>query len=236
MTRMNPGSMRPERILIVEDEEDIQQLLSYNLESSGFEVLTASDGLQGLALAKDKLPDLVVLDLMLPGMDGFDVCKELKRRDETADIPVIMLTARGEEIDRIVGLELGADDYVVKPFSPREFLLRVKAVLKRATPAEAASRTQWRRDGLLVDTEAHKVMVDDQEVPLTATEFKLLAELIKRQGRVQTRDQLLNTVWGYEFEGYARTVDTHVRRLRQKIGPYADMVETVRGVGYRFKQ
>lgn len=227
--------MNKETILVVEDDEDILQLLTINLEAAGYQAVTATDGYQGLKLAQRNQPSLIVLDIMLPGMDGFEVCKELKRHQETADIPVVMLTARGEEVDRIVGLELGADDYVVKPFSPREFLLRIKAVLKRAVP-EQGERQQWQRNGLAVDLEAHKAIVDGEETQLTATEFKLLAELIKRQGRVQTRDQLLNTVWGYEFEGYARTVDTHVRRLRQKLGPYAKYIETVRGVGYRFKE
>jgi two-component system phosphate regulon response regulator PhoB len=225
-------------ILIIEDEEDILELLRFNIEAAGFQAVTALDGFEGLEKARTQRPALVLLDLMLPGLDGFEVCKELKRDRRTADIPVIMLTARGEEVDRIVGLELGADDYVVKPFSPRELLLRVKAVLKRVAGGEAGEepRAQWSRDGLHLDLEAHKAMVDGQEVALTATEFKLLAELIRTQGRVQTRDQLLNSVWGYEFEGYARTVDTHVRRLRQKLGPYARFVETVRGVGYRFKE
>lgn len=227
--------MQKETILIIEDDEDILQLLTFNIENAGYKVLTSSDGYEGLTLARRNHPSLIVLDLMLPGMDGFEVCKELKRGPETSDVPVIMLTARGEEVDRIVGLELGADDYVVKPFSPREFILRLKAIMKRAAP-EAASRTQWQKNGLVVDLEAHKAIVDGKETPLTATEFKLLAELIKRQGRVQTRDQLLNTVWGYEFEGYARTVDTHIRRLRQKLGQYSKYIETVRGVGYRFRE
>ncbi|MCA1945630.1 MAG: response regulator [Desulfovibrio sp.] len=227
--------MQKDVVLIVEDDEDILQLLTYNLENAGFEVLTSADGYEGMNLARRHNPNLILLDIMLPNVDGFEVCKELKRRPETAGIPVIMLTARGEEVDRIVGLELGADDYVVKPFSPRELLLRIRAIMKRVK-SEDSYRTQWRKNGLVVDLEAHKAVVDGVEMQLTATEFKLLAELVKRQGRVQTRDQLLNTVWGYEFEGYARTVDTHIRRLRQKLGPYAKYVETVRGVGYRFKE
>lgn len=227
--------MPKDTILVVEDDEDILHLLQFNLESSGYEVVTAMDGAQALAKARRHHPELVLLDLMLPGMDGFEVCKELKKLPETAKTPIIMLTARGEEVDRIVGLELGADDYVVKPFSPREIILRVKAILRRGKP-EKPSRQMWKRDGLAVDMDAHRVEVDDEEIQLTATEFKLLAELIRSQGRVQTRDQLLNSVWGYEFDGYARTVDTHVRRLRQKLGVHAGLVETVRGVGYRFKE
>lgn len=227
--------MSKETILIVEDDEDILQLLQFNFESAGFEVSTSMDGREGLAMAKRLRPDMVLLDLMLPGMDGFDICKELKRDSETSGVPVIMLTARSEEVDRIVGLELGADDYVVKPFSFRELMLRVRAVLRR-TGGPTPTRTTLQREGLTVDLETHKVFADDDEITLTATEFKLLAELIKTSPRVRTRDQLLTTVWGYEFEGYARTVDTHVRRLRQKLGDHANLIETVRGVGYRFKE
>jgi two-component system phosphate regulon response regulator PhoB len=229
--------MKKERILIVEDDEDILQLLSYNLEGGGFEIETAASGPDGLAMAKQGNYDLVILDLMLPGMDGFDVCRELKRGTETSETPIIMLTARSEEVDRIVGLELGADDYVVKPFSPRELILRVRAVLRRYSGENAEhERSRIERDGLSVDLDGHKAFIDDEELPLTATEFRLLAELLRSSGRVRTRDQLLTTVWGYEFEGYARTVDTHVRRLRQKLGDKASFIETVRGVGYRFKE
>ncbi|WP_027186316.1 response regulator [Desulfovibrio inopinatus] len=226
--------MSDKTVLIVEDDEDILELLAYNLQNAGFSPITSQDGHDALAQVKRIAPILIILDIMLPGLDGFEVCKELKRNSKTSNIPVIMLTARGEEVDRIVGLELGADDYVVKPFSPRELILRVRAVLKRATP-ETPQKQFLQRGGLSVDLEAHRAELDGQELALTATEFKLLSELFRSQGRVQTRDQLLNTVWGYEFEGYARTVDTHIRRLRQKLGPYSEMVETVRGVGYRFK-
>jgi two-component system phosphate regulon response regulator PhoB len=222
------------KILIVEDDNDILKLLAYNIQSAGFEALTAQDGHDALVQARRHGPQLVVLDLMLPGIDGFEVCKELKRNADTANIPVVMLTARGEEVDRIVGLELGADDYVVKPFSPRELILRIRAILRRQT-TEASVSALWQEEGLQVDLEAHRVVVDGEDVELTATEFKLLAELIRSRGKVQSRDQLLDKVWGYQFEGYARTVDTHVRRLRQKLSGYADRVETVRGVGYRFR-
>jgi two-component system phosphate regulon response regulator PhoB len=222
-------------ILVVEDDVDILRLITYNFEASGFDVATAQDGYEALALAKRQVPDLIILDLMLPGLDGLEVCKELKRSEATRKIPVLMLTARGEEVDRIVGLELGADDYVVKPFSPRELMLRVRAILKRYM-AEEAPEAVWRREGLRVDFQAHRVLVDDQEITLTATEFRLLGELIRNQGNVQSRDHLLDKVWGYQFEGYSRTVDTHVRRLRQKLGPYADLIETLRGVGYRFRE
>jgi two-component system phosphate regulon response regulator PhoB len=227
--------MTKESVLIVEDDEDILALLEYNFQNAGFEVTVARDGLEALNKLRRQQPDLVLLDIMLPGADGFEVCKSIKRDPKTAQVPVIMLTARGEEVDRIVGLELGADDYVVKPFSPRELILRARAVLKRLS-LEAAPKQVLRRDGLSVDLDAHRAEAQGEEIPLTATEFKLLAELFKSQGRVHTRDQLLNTVWGYEFEGYARTVDTHVRRLRQKLGDHSALIETVRGVGYRFKE
>ena len=226
--------MEKSTILLVEDDVDILQLVDHNLKLADFHVLTAQDGYEALSLAKKYLPQLVILDLMLPGLDGFEVCKELKRSPTTKNIPVLMLTARGEEVDRIVGLELGADDYVVKPFSPRELILRVRAILRRFAPEEPAI-ARWQRNGLGVDYESHRVTVDNQETTLTATEFRLLAELIRNLGKVLTRDQLLDKVWGYQFDGYARTVDTHIRRLRQKIGPYAEWIETVRGVGYRFR-
>ena len=226
--------MNRQTILIVEDEEDIRQLLTFNLEREGFATLEAADGNDGLDKARSRKPDLILLDVMLPGMDGFQVCRELERQPATACIPVIMLTARGEEVDRIVGLELGADDYVVKPFSVRELILRIRAILRRQSAATSTPRVA--RHGISVDPAAHKVLVQEQDVELTATEFRLLEDLIRHAGTVRTREQLLNTVWGYQFEGYARTVDTHVRRLRAKLGEAADLVETVRGVGYRFKE
>jgi DNA-binding response OmpR family regulator len=221
-------------ILIVEDDPDILQLLTYNLHAADFDVITATDGNNALTAARQYLPHLVILDLMIPGINGFEVCKELKRGADTQKIPIIILTARGDEVDRVVGLELGADDYVVKPFSPRELILRIGAVLRRA-PHEKVEAA-WQNEGLRVDFQAHRVEVDGSDTVLTATEFKLLAELIRNSGRVQTRDQLLNKVWAYQFEGYARTVDTHVRRLRQKLGRYSDWIETIRGVGYRFRR
>ena len=223
-------------ILIVEDETDILNLIEWHLRAEKYTVLTAADGLNGLETAIRRLPDLIVLDLMLPGMDGLEICKTLKRNPKTGHIPVIMLTAKGEEVDRIVGLELGADDYMVKPFSPRELVLRVRAVLKRVdvSPDEEKS---IRYQNLRMDMDSHRVWMGETEALLTVTEFKLLLELIQNRGRVRTRDQLLDRVWGYQFEGYARTVDTHVRRLRQKLGgEYADAIETVRGIGYRFKE
>jgi len=223
------------KILVVEDHRDTRELLKYNLAAAGFDVAAAEDGQSGLHLAEAFKPDIVLLDLMMPGMDGLEVCRQLKGSTELARIPVIMLTAKGDEVDKIVGLELGADDYVVKPFSPRELILRVKAVLRRSGAPTPNTPKLWERAGLTVDFEAHRVLIDHEEVTLTATEFKLLSVLIAGAGKVQTRDNLLDTVWDTHFEGYSRTVDTHVRRLRQKLGPYADWIETVRGVGYRFK-
>lgn len=223
------------RVLIIEDDKDILNLVAWHLKAADYEVLKAEDGVSGLETALREKPDLVVLDLMLPGMDGLDVCKTLKRNKETGAMPIIMLTARGEEADRIVGLELGADDYVVKPFSPRELVLRVQAVMRRAA-APAPAQDVLAEEGIAVDVQAHRVWIDGEEVVLTATEFKLLSELMHNRGRVLTRDRLLDRVWGYQFEGYARTVDTHIRRLRQKLGPYAHLVETIRGVGYRFRE
>jgi len=223
------------KVLVIEDHKDTRELLKYNLSSAGFDVAAAEDGQSGLHLAEAFKPEIVLLDLMMPGMDGLEVCRQLKGTAELARIPVIMLTAKGEEVDKIVGLELGADDYVVKPFSPRELVLRIKAVLRRAGAPSPNTPKLWEREGLSVDFEAHRVSIDHEEVTLTATEFKLLSVLISGAGKVQTRDNLLDTVWDTHFEGYSRTVDTHVRRLRQKLGPYADWIETVRGVGYRFK-
>ncbi|MFP3869423.1 MAG: response regulator [Syntrophobacteria bacterium] len=227
--------MATSTVLVVEDDRDILKLVTYNLETAGFATLVAEDGYEALVLARRHLPDLVILDLMLPHLDGFEVCKELKRAVATRDIPILMLTARGEEVDRIVGLELEADDYVVKPFSPRELILRVRAILRRWTPKETGIAV-WQREGLVVNPEAHQVTVNGEQVYLTATELRLLVELARNQGKVQSREHLLDKVWGYQFEGYGRTVDTHIRRLRQKLGPYANLVETVRGVGYRFRE
>lgn len=225
-------------ILIVEDEKDILNLIEWHLRAEEYSVLKADDGIKGLDLAVEYLPDLIVLDLMLPGMDGLNVCKALKKNPKTENIPVIMLTAKGEEVDRIVGLELGADDYMVKPFSPRELTLRIRAILKRfEKKPEASEETKLKYRDLLIDTDSYRVWIHEKEISLTVTEFKLLLELLQNKGRVRTRDQLLDRVWGYHFDGYARTVDTHIRRLRQKIGEeYADAIETVRGIGYRFKE
>ncbi len=226
------------KILIVEDEPDILELLSYNLRQAGFEITTAEDGEVALRLAEQNPPNLVVLDLMLPGMDGLELCRLLKQREALRRVPVLMLTAKSEEVDRIVGLELGADDYVTKPFSPRELVLRIKAILRRAAHRLGEEEEEGRLEigPLVIDPTAHQVQVGERQVELTATEFRLLHTLAQRRGRVQTRDELLEVVWGYQYSGYGRTVDTHIRRLREKLGEACDWVETVRGVGYRFRK
>lgn len=226
--------MSQSKILVVEDDHDIAQLLALSLKKAGFEVVVCGNGIEALTVTRQYLPSLVVLDLMLPGIDGFEVCRELKREARTARIPVLMLTARGEEIDRVIGLELGADDYVVKPFSPREIILRVRAILRRSGQ-EYHPAAVFQKEDFMVDFEAHRVSLEGNEIVLTATEFKLLAELINSRGKVLSREQLLDKVWGYQFDGYARTVDTHIRRLRQKLLSCSDWIETVRGTGYRFR-
>ena len=223
-----------QQILIVEDEADIRELLRFNLEREGFSVLEAEDGNEALRLARQHLPDLMLLDVMMPGPDGFEVCRLLGAQAETANIPVLMLTARGEEMDRVVGLSLGADDYVVKPFSVRELMLRIRAVLRRG--ARSGESPVVERHGIRLRPDAHTAEAHGEELQLTATEFRLLEDLLRHAGSVRTREQLLNKVWGYSFEGYARTVDTHVRRLRAKLGHAASMLETVRVVGYRIKE
>jgi two-component system phosphate regulon response regulator PhoB len=224
-----------ETILIVDDEPDVLDLVTYNLKKAGYRTVTAHDGTTALQKARDEVPALLVLDLMLPGTEGTEVCRQLKADPKTARIPVIMLTAKAEEVDRIVGLELGADDYVIKPFSPRELVLRVKKILDRAAGLAAPAEVLKAGD-ITMDTAKHSVAVKGQPVELTATEFKLLATLMERRSRVQTRDTLLTDVWGYEGDVDTRTVDTHVRRLREKLGKAASAIETVRGVGYRLAE
>ncbi len=221
-------------ILIVEDEKDIALLVARALKKEGFETTVTSNLQEALDLVEKRPPQLIILDLMLPDGDGLELCKHLKIRQQTKEIAVVILTAKGEEVDRIIGFEVGADDYIVKPFSPRELVLRVKAVLRRFEnkfPPEEIFRV---RD-LLIDVSQHRVTVGDEPVHLTRTEFALLLTLFKARGKVLTREVLLDKVWGYTFEGYARTVDTHIRRLRKKLGPCADLIETVWGLGYRFK-
>jgi two-component system, OmpR family, phosphate regulon response regulator PhoB len=223
------------KVLIVEDEDDIRSVLEYNLAEKGHTVFAASNGTDGLSLARDKKPDLVLLDLMLPDIHGTEVCKALRADKGLADLKIIILTAKGQEIDRVVGFELGADDYVVKPFSVRELMLRVEAILRRrdSIPAQGLMLEFGK---LKVDRGAHRVWVSNEELELTALEFKLLVTLHDRKNRVQTRAALLNDVWGIEADITTRTVDTHVKRLREKLGAAGEYIETVRGVGYRFAE
>jgi two-component system phosphate regulon response regulator PhoB len=223
----------PQTILVVDDERDILELVRLHLTQAGFRVQTAGDGRQALEAARRTPPDLIILDLMLPLMAGTEVARELRTNDKTRSIPILMLTARGEEVDRVVGFELGADDYVVKPFSPRELILRVQAILRReASPQEDRPLVF---PPLTIDSASHSVSLSGRELNLTSTEFKLLHRLAKRPGRAFSRDQLLSDVWGYTEDVESRTVDTHVKRLRAKLGRIGEWIQTVRGLGYRFR-
>jgi two-component system, OmpR family, phosphate regulon response regulator PhoB len=225
----------PAVILIVEDEPDLASTLAFNLEQAGFRTLVAERGAQALELAQgDPRPDLVVLDLMLPDVSGTEVCRRLRESERTRRIPILMLTARTDPIDRVVGFEVGADDYVTKPYSVRELVLRIKAILRRSNP-DPDQPSSLRFGRLQVDVTGHRVWVDDAEIVLTALEFKLLITLMERRGRVQSREALLNHVWEMSGDVTTRTVDTHVRRLRKKLGAASEYVETLRGVGYRFR-
>ncbi len=221
--------------MIVEDDNDVMEMLRSHLEKAGgFLTSNASDGATALRLARDELPDVIILDLMLPKMSGLEICRSLKASPATANIAILMLTAKAEEIDRIVGLELGADDYVTKPFSPREVVLRTRAIARRGSSEVADEKINI--GSITVDISRHEVTVARKPVRLTSVEFKLLAMLIQRRGRVQSRDRLLNEVWGYAAAIDTRTVDTHVRRLRKKLGKAGDSIETVRGFGYRIRE
>jgi two-component system phosphate regulon response regulator PhoB len=235
-----------ERILIVEDEADLAATLAYNLKREGFVPTVAHDGAQALAKAlSGEPPQLVLLDLMLPDMPGTEVCRRLRAAAETRSVPIIILTARGDEIDRVVGFEVGADDYVTKPFSVRELLLRVRAVLRRSRGGDEAPGPAEQAGGdagavleagrIRLDVAAHRAFVDGEAIRLTALEYRLLQTFLERQGRVQTRDHLLSDVWGIEADIETRTVDTHVKRLRDKLGPAGTYITTIRGVGYRFQ-
>jgi two-component system phosphate regulon response regulator PhoB len=224
-----------EKILAVDDDPDILKLLQYNLEKEGFSVITAANGQDALRLVRSQPPQAIILDLMLPEVDGLEVCRQIRRDEALSRIPILMLTAKGEEVDRVVGFELGADDYITKPFSPRELVLRVKAILKRSSPREEPAKRISLGD-LLIDLDRHQVWIGGQEVQLTFIEFGLLSALVGRRGRVQTRDRLLADVWNYEPDIDSRTVDTHIRRLRSKLGKWGEAIETVRGLGYRFRE
>jgi two-component system phosphate regulon response regulator PhoB len=227
--------MAGEKILIVEDDKHISKLVKYNLEKAGFECTVTITGEEALEILDRDPINLIILDIMLPKMDGFETCKIIKQKKIGASIPIIMLTAKSEEMDRVVGFELGADDYVVKPFSPRELVLRVKAILKRGEIKEI-DKDILTVDKLKVDIPRHKITVDKKEIELTQMEFKLLTILMRRIGRVQSRDQLLNDVWDIASDVTTRTIDTHIKRLRQKLGKMGKLIETVRGIGYRFSE
>ncbi len=227
--------MKKPVLVVIEDESDIQEMVTFNFQKAGFGVHGARDGLNGLRLVKRLMPDLVILDLMLPDMDGREVCRQLKADKGTRLIPIMMLTALAGEADRIVGFELGADDYLTKPFSPRELVLRAQAILRRTQEPPLDNKTVC-VGRLLIDPERHRVEFDGQLIRLTATEFRLLHYLASTPGKIHSREYLLDLVWGYSYKGYSRTVDTHVRRLRDKLGAAQDYIETVRGAGYRIRE
>ncbi len=221
-------------VLIVDDERDLLSLVDFNLRAAGFETLLATTGEQALSTVRRRVPDVVLLDVMLPDLPGTEVCRQLKSDVRTRHVPVVMLTAKGSELDRVVGFEIGADDYVTKPFSVRELALRLKAVLRRAGPVRPSERPPDSVGPVRVDIDAHRAYADGSEVDLTPIEFKLLTTMMSRLGRVQSREQLLEDVWEMSADVATRTVDTHVKRLREKLGSGRDLLETVRGVGYRF--
>ena len=225
-----------QRVLVVDDEPDLTALVAYHLARAGYGVSTAGGGGEALAMASEERPDAVVLDLMLPDIPGLTVLTELRRRDETREIGILLLSARREEADRIRGLALGADDYLPKPFSPAELVLRIGAILRRVSSAAALARGRLRAGPIVVDSTAHRVTVNGTELELTPTEFRLLHTLVERQGRVQSRAQLLETVWHAQPDVRTRTVDMHLQRLRRKLGPVGECIETVRGAGYRMRR
>jgi two-component system phosphate regulon response regulator PhoB len=223
-----------QKILIIEDEPDIRKTLEYNISREGYEVISASSLSEGREKLESASFSLLLLDLMLPDGSGLDLCRELKQDKSLSSMPVIILTAKDDEVDKVVGFELGADDYVTKPFSVRELILRVKAVLKRGERKSDNMEVQRQFGELKIDVDSHEVFVNDDQVSLTALEFKLLRQLVDRRGRVQSRDQLLSDVWGYSSDVTTRTVDTHIKRLREKLGGMGKYVQTIRGVGYKF--
>ncbi len=232
---LTPEEAMTQRILVVDDEPDITALVAYHLAKAGYRVSTAANGPDALKAAREERPDVVILDVMLPGVSGYDVLAEMRRLDETKDVGVIMLTARREEADRIRGLSLGADDYLTKPFSPAELSLRVSALLRRLGAPPVSAGSTLTAGPVSIDHSAHRASVNGRELELTATEYKLLLTLVERRGRVQSRPQLLETVWEAQPDIQTRTVDMHVQRLRSKLGEAGDLIETVRGFGYRFK-
>ena len=227
-------SKQNQTILLVEDEDDLAAIVEYHLGREGFTVVRVATGRSALETLNQSNISLVLLDLMLPDMSGVDICRQVRQDEQLKNIPIIMVTAKGEEIDRVVGFEVGADDYVVKPFSSRELILRVKALLRRHTPIESSTQ-QFQFEVFRIDQSAHRVWIENEEILLTALEFKLLTFLVQRKGLVQTREKLLERVWEMDPNVNTRTVDKHVQRLRQKIGVGADYIETIRGVGYRLR-
>jgi len=226
--------MPKEKILIVEDEKNLAKLIRYNMEREGYECYMAKSGEEAIGLLNKHAVDMILLDIMLPGMDGFEVCRKIKQSDKLSNIPIIMVTAKGAEVDRVVGLELGADDYVVKPFSPRELSLRVKTILKRQA-GKSEKKELIGIEDILIDLPSHKVTVKGKEIPLTLKEFNLLLILVQRRGRVQSRDTLLSDVWGIDTDIETRTLDTHIKRLREKLGKSGKVIETIRGIGYKIE-
>jgi len=224
------------KILVVEDEKDILQLVTLYLEKEGFRILKATTGTEGLRSAKEDNPDLVILDLMLPEIDGLDICKQLRGAPDTAQLPIIMLTAKAEESDTVIGLELGADDYVTKPFSPKTLVARVKALFRRLDRSKEEGTTVHRYGPIVMDVARHEVTVNKKDVTLTAKEFGLLEHLLRNPGRVLTREVLLNQVWGYDYFGTTRTVDVHVRRLKQKIPLLDEAIVSIKSLGYKLKE
>lgn len=225
-----------EKVLIVDDEPNILELLDYNLQKEGYQVVRADSGEKAVAMLEKEKPSIVLLDQMLPGLDGLDVLKKIRANDAYAEMPVIMVTAKSEEIDKIIGLELGADDYITKPFSVRELCARVKAQLRRSKRLDPSQAADQAAGGLRIDAASYKAYIGETELKLTLKEFELLSLLMANRATVLTRDTILNRVWGYEYFGETRTVDVHITNLRKKIGEYGDCIETVRGVGYRFNE
>jgi len=226
-----------QKILVVEDDKHISKLVKYNLEKACFDCSVSITGEDALAVLAHQAYDLVILDIMLPKIDGFETCRQIKQDKKLAHIPIIMLTAKGEEMDKVVGFELGADDYVVKPFSPRELILRVKAILKRGKANENIEENEViSSSNISIDIGRHQVKVDEKQVILTQIEFKLLVTLIRRKGRVQSRDRLLEDVWDMDSDVTTRTIDTHIKRLREKLGKSGKLINTVRGIGYKFSE
>jgi len=226
-----------QKILVVEDDKHISKLVKYNLEKAGFDCNVSITGEDALAVLAHQSYDLVILDIMLPKIDGFETCRQIRQDNKLANIPIIMVTAKGEEVDKVVGFELGSDDYVVKPFSPRELILRVKAILKRGKAKENTEENEIiSSSNISIDIARHQVKIDEKEVILTQIEFNLLVTLIKRQGRVQSRDRLLKDVWDMDSDVTTRTIDTHIKRLREKLGKSGKLINTVRGIGYKFSE